>query len=83
MMLEQDYLNMLDKEIIERFKTAVEIGKWPDGRALTDEQKATCMQAIIKFEHMHLPEDQRTGYVPPKETPCDTSTDSETPIKWK
>lgn len=82
-MSDQDYMNVLNDEIVQRFRTAIELGKWPDGRALSDEQRETCMQAIIKYEHTHLAEEERTGYVPPKETPCDSSSDKETPIKWK
>jgi len=80
-MSEQDLLHALDGDIVERFKTAVELGKWPDGRALTDDQKQVCMRAIIFYEHKNTPEEERTGYVPPKETPC--ATDDEKPVKWK
>lgn len=82
-MSEKEYLNALNDDVIQRFKTAIEIGKWPDGRLLSNEQRETCMQAIIVYEYDNLPEDHRTGYVPPKETPCDTSHDDPAPIKWK
>ena len=61
-----DVLNNLNPDIIARFQTAIELGKWPDGRKLTDEQLHTCMQAVIAYEYKHLPEEDRTGYVPPK-----------------
>jgi uncharacterized protein YeaC (DUF1315 family) len=41
----------------------VEIGKWPDGRKLTQEQKELSLQAMIAWELQNLPEDQRTGYM--------------------
>lgn len=72
----------LTPDIIERFKTAVELGKWPDGRRLTPEQKDTCLQAIIAYEHQHIPEHERTGYVPPKATPC-APKDEDQPLTWK
>ena len=59
-------------DIYEGLKRGVEIGKWPDGRSLTEEQKILCMQAIITYEES-MPADQRTGYVPPKVEPCDTT----------
>ena len=31
-------------EVYQRLATAVELGKWPDGVALTDEQKENCLQ---------------------------------------
>ncbi len=76
------YTAALTPEIIERFKTAIELGKWPDGRKLSPEQKETCMQAIIAYEHQHVAENERTGYVPPKETPC-APKDDDQPITWK
>lgn len=84
-MSDDAYLNALNPDIIDRFRVAIEIGKWPDGRELTPEQRETCMQAIIVYENKHLPEEERTGYVRPKETPCatnDTSAEDEA-IKWK
>lgn len=75
------YMKALTPDIVEKFKTAVEIGKWPDGRALTQEQKDTCMQAIIAYEHKYVDETERTAYVPPKEDPCATKEEDE-PIKW-
>lgn len=70
----------LKPELIESFRRAIEIGKWPDGNALTSEQKEICMQAIIAYEYHNLPEDQRTGYVPPKESAC--AHIDEAPLKW-
>jgi len=81
-MSQDEYMSALDPEIISRFKAALEIGKWPDGNVLTDEQKQVCMQAIIVFEHNNVPENERTGYVPPKPTACGTEEIVETPIKW-
>ena len=82
-MNEQQLLDSLNPEVIARFKRAIERGKWPDGNKLTIEQKETCMRAVIYFEHNQLPENQRTGYVPPKDTPCDSSKDAEETIRWK
>lgn len=56
----------LRPEIIDNFRRAIETGKWPDGNALTGEQRELCMQAVITWEYHNLPETERTGYVPPK-----------------
>jgi uncharacterized protein YeaC (DUF1315 family) len=56
-------LAALTPEIVANLKTAVELGKWPDGRRLSDEQRRTCLQAVIVWEGRHLPEEQRTGYI--------------------
>ena len=50
-------------EIYQNLKLAVEIGKWPDGRKLSLEQKELCLQAMIAYELKHLPEDQHTGFM--------------------
>lgn len=50
-------------QIYESLKTAVEIGKWSDGRKLSIEQKELSLQAIIAWELQNLPEEQRTGYM--------------------
>lgn len=56
-------LAALNPDIVANLKRAVELGKWPDGRLLTHEQKETCMQAVLVWEMQHLPENQRTGYI--------------------
>lgn len=59
----EQMLNTLTPEIVAKLKTAVEIGKWDNGVALTKEQRVTCMQAVLVWEHKHLPEAERTGYI--------------------
>jgi len=53
-------------EIHQKLKSAVELGKWESGEALSEEQKAYCMQAIIAYEHRHVPIEQRTGFMNPR-----------------
>ncbi len=59
----QSILNALTPEIVEKFRTAIEIGKWEDGTKLTAEQKETCMQAVLVWEHEFVPVEERTGYI--------------------
>lgn len=54
-------------EIYQNLKLAVEIGKWPDGRKLTQEQKELTLQALIAWEIQNLPEDEHIGYMGPQE----------------
>ncbi len=56
-------LAALTPEIVDRLRTAVEIGKWPNGDRLTPEQRSTSMQAVLIWEMKNLPENQRTGYI--------------------
>lgn len=82
----QQVLAALTPEIVERFRTAIEIGKWPNGQLLTSQQREICMQAIVAWEHQHLPEQERTGYIhrPVKDDDaCDShdNDDQEKPLK--
>lgn len=65
-------LQALNPDIIDKFKEAIALGKWPDGSLLTLQQKETCMQAVIAFEQTFVAEDERTAYVPAKSTACET-----------
>lgn len=40
-------------EVYQRLATAVEIGKWPDGVALTPEQKENSMQLVMLWQARH------------------------------
>jgi uncharacterized protein YeaC (DUF1315 family) len=53
----------LTPDVIDRLRRGVETGRWPDGRAVTPEQREHSLQAIIAWEQKNLPEDQRTGYI--------------------
>lgn len=76
----------LTPDIYEKFKTAIELGKWPDGKLLTVEQKETCMQAVIAYEHKNMAESQRTGFIEDAECQSKskkiTGKNSEEKIKW-
>lgn len=56
-------LSALTPEIVAKFKSAIEIGKWENGDKLTPEQRQTCMQAVMVWEHEYLPVHERTGYL--------------------
>lgn len=80
-------LSALTPELVAAFRLAIEIGKWPDGRRLTEEQRSTCLQAVIAWEHKNLPEEQRIGYIDKGEKEgevCDDPSHShhEEPVKF-
>ncbi len=60
-------IESITPEIYQSLKLAVEIGKWPDGRKLSQEQKELTLQALIAWEIHNLPEEQRIGYMGPQE----------------
>jgi uncharacterized protein YeaC (DUF1315 family) len=52
MELEQ-LLKVMTPEVYQRIITAVEIGKWPDGTSLTQEQRDSAMQAVMIYQSRH------------------------------
>ncbi|MDR9890047.1 YeaC family protein [Pseudenterobacter timonensis] len=52
MNLEQ-MINSMTPEIYQRLLTAVETGKWPDGVALTAEQKENSLQLVMLWQARH------------------------------
>ncbi len=84
MMNFEDVAQQISPDIYQRFKEALELGKWPDGRVLTKEQKEICLQAVIVYEAAQgVPETQRTGYVDSskKTSPCGPKDDGAQPVR--
>ncbi len=79
-------LDSITPQVYESLKRAIEVGKWPDGRALLDGKKELCIQAVIAYDESR-PAEQRTGYVPPKTTACEPPApapeNQQQPLKWK
>ncbi|ERK18067.1 MAG: DUF1315 family protein [Pantoea sp.] len=46
-------LAAMTPEVYQRLATAVETGKWPDGVALTPEQKENCLQLVMLWQARH------------------------------
>jgi uncharacterized protein YeaC (DUF1315 family) len=40
----------LTPDVYENLRTAVELGKWPDGKPLTDEQKQNTLQLVMAYQ---------------------------------
>ena len=43
-------LSSMTQRVRDNLSTAVEIGRWSDGNLLTEEQKATCLRAVIAWD---------------------------------
>ncbi|PKM23156.1 MAG: DUF1315 domain-containing protein [Gammaproteobacteria bacterium HGW-Gammaproteobacteria-14] len=71
----------MGRDVYDGLRRAVELGRWPDGRALTAEQRQTSLQAIIAWERIHLPEQERTGYI--EKPGCASDSHDEQPINWR
>ncbi|WP_409307777.1 YeaC family protein [Pectobacterium sp. B1J-3] len=48
-----DLIEVMTPEIYHRLATAVELGKWPDGVALSAEQKENCLQMVMLWQARH------------------------------
>ncbi|QJT80341.1 YeaC family protein [Kosakonia sp. MUSA4] len=46
----EQIVNSMTPEIYQRLATAVELGKWPDGVALTPEQKENSLQLVMLWQ---------------------------------
>lgn len=53
----------MDADTCAALRRAIELGKFPGGHRLTEEQRALCMEAVLVWEGRNLPPDQRTGYI--------------------
>jgi uncharacterized protein YeaC (DUF1315 family) len=61
----EQMIDSMTLEVWHNMRRAVETGRWPDGREVSDEQRELCLQAVIAWERKnHLPEQERTGYLP-------------------
>ncbi|WP_238323692.1 YeaC family protein, partial [Yersinia pestis] len=46
----EDLISVMTPEIYQRLVQAVELGKWPDGVALTSEQKENSLQMVMLWQ---------------------------------
>ncbi len=53
----------LDVETIRAMRQTIELGKYSDGRRLSEEELALSIQVVIAWEHAHLASDQRTAFI--------------------
>ncbi|PPC77199.1 DUF1315 domain-containing protein [Pokkaliibacter plantistimulans] len=59
----ESLVRSMTPEIYENLKRAVELGKWPNGQRLTEEQRSLCLEAIITWSEVNLPESERIGFI--------------------
>lgn len=70
-----ELIKSMTPEVYSSMKSALELSRWPDGRKLENEQKALCMEALIRYENItDMPAEQRIGYM---EAACKSSKDND------
>ena len=57
-------IEAMTPEIYQSLKRAVELGKWPNGERLSQEQRETSLRAVIAYEHArNMPDAERVGFI--------------------
>ncbi len=80
----QQLIENMPEETYQNLKRAVELGKWPDGKALTREQRENTLQAVIAWGKHHLQEREQVGYINKKQKEGDVcDSPEETPLTWE
>jgi uncharacterized protein YeaC (DUF1315 family) len=78
----EEAIKAMPAELYQRMVDALSVGKWPDGRELTEAQREQTMDAVILWGNLHLPEDQRIGFID-KGSKAGSSCDDPVPLKWQ
>ena len=58
-----DLVESLTPDMVSDLKRAIELGKFPDGRVVSEEQKGLMIEATIIYDALKLPEEERTGFI--------------------
>lgn len=80
----EELIERLDPAVYQSLKKAIELGKWPDDRIISPEQRAICMEAVLHYESLHnIPELDRVGYIDRKKADGDACgpDDGTSPIR--
>lgn len=79
-----DTIRAMPRDTYERLRRALELGKWPDGQPLSEQQKTHTLQAVIAWGELHLPEAERVGYIDSSKKPrrVDDAA-AEQPLRWR
>jgi uncharacterized protein len=59
----EQLIEAMTPEMHRSLKLAVEIGKWPNGERLSEDQRTLCLRAVIAYDQSRLPESERTGFI--------------------
>ena len=58
-----ELVESLSPEMARDLKRAIELGKFPDGRMVSEAQRELMLEAVILYDAAKLPEDERTGFI--------------------
>ena len=78
----QQSVRQMNRAVYDRLVESLATGRWPDGQALTDAQRQHAMQAVITWGEIHLPPEERVGYID-KGSKAAASRDETAPLRWE
>ena len=58
-----ELVESLTPSMVSDLRQAIELGKFPDGRVVSREQKELMIEATIFYDALKLPEEERTGFI--------------------
>ena len=58
-----ELVESLTPSMVSDLKQAIELGKFPDGRVVSREQKELMIEATILYDALKLAEEERTGFI--------------------
>ena len=58
-----ELVESLTPSMVSDLKQAIELGKFPDGRVVSREQKELMIEATIFYDALKLPEKERNGFI--------------------
>jgi uncharacterized protein len=59
----EELIEGMTPEIHGNLKRAVELGRWENGDKLSTEQVELCLQAVIAYDAVKVPEKERVAYI--------------------
>ena len=72
----EDLVAALTPDIVADLRRAIETGKYRDGRDVDAEQKELLLEAIIRYDALYLPDEQRIGFIDLSKSSCGTLGES-------
>ena len=58
-----ELVESLTRSMASDLKQAIELGKFPDGQVVSNEQKELMIEATILYDALKLPQEERTGFI--------------------
>ena len=78
----RDSVRQMDRKIYDQLVSSLATGRWPGGQTLTADQRKHAMQAVITWGEMHLPPEERVGFIDKGAKAGEVCDEPET-LTWK